>query len=336
MEDADRAAGKRGFESRRLLAIEGGSGCTCLDPLAYDLREHEVFDRPYKIDRSQMISIPTPEDFRDEIKEKEIKVLPIVADRNGKWKAGWCTYSLYFAKHPDVEFFCGGVNHKAPTAAALWRQGNLLHFGFEQSPAEMNELGQQLLLNSIVYISRFSEDRPIAITPSVFAGPAARPRGTVERWLRDTKIPVNFLKDVVAPPIWEKLSMQPDRNGMVKWAEEHGQFLHPNSAQQLEVDEDLVAFGVPFDQPKFFDKAFADLRSNEKIVATRALRLLKQYVPIGPESDTVEVWEKWWKENQSFAFSSDEGNYRWYIDPLAKKRGTPVSELRGSRRADQR
>src|SRR5262249_55253273 len=30
--------------------MKGGSGCTCLKPLAYDLREHEIFDRPMRID----------------------------------------------------------------------------------------------------------------------------------------------------------------------------------------------------------------------------------------------------------------------------------------------
>ena len=76
--------------------------------------------------------------------------------------------------YPDVEFLCGGVNHQTPTSAGLWRQGNLLHFGFEQSPAEMNESGKLLLLNAISYISHFTDDRPIAITPSPFAGAVVR------------------------------------------------------------------------------------------------------------------------------------------------------------------
>jgi hypothetical protein len=97
--------------------------------------------------------------------------------RLGKqWKAGWCTYPDGFEENPDIEVFCGGENEKMASAAACWRQGHLLHFGFEQSPAEMNEAGQRLLLNAIAYISRFTEDRPIAVTPSVFAGPVAVPR----------------------------------------------------------------------------------------------------------------------------------------------------------------
>ena len=327
--------GSAGLNLAVCWKLKGGSGCTCLDPLAYDLREHEIFERPFRIDRSRMIAIPTPADFSDEIQEAEIKVLPLVADHTRRWKAGWCTHALDFAKYPDVEFFCGGVNSQTPTSAALWRQGNLLHYGFEQSPAEMNDLGQELLLNAIAYISRFTEDRPVAITPSVFAGPVARSRATVARWLRNPQYRADLIKDLVAPDIWEEVSKRPDREAMAEWADEHARFLHPDSAERLATDEDLVALGVPFDEPAFFDKAFADLRSDDKAAAARALRLLKCYVPTGPRSDFADAWESWWRENQPFAFASDAGDYRWYVDPLAKKRGVPVGELRGPRRADR-
>ena len=69
---------------------------------------------------------------------------------------------------PEVEVFSGGINEQTPRSAAFWRQGNLLHFGFEQSPAQMNNTGRAMLVNAIVYISHFTEDRPIDITPSVF------------------------------------------------------------------------------------------------------------------------------------------------------------------------
>jgi len=185
--------------------LKGGSGCTCMDPLAYDLRSHEIFERPYRIHRSKMVRIPTPPDFTREIKAAEIQVLPLVEDYKHQWRPGWCSYSYDFARNPDVEFFCGGVNHKTPTAAGLWRQGNLLHFGFEQSPAEMNESGQHLLLNAIAYISRFSEGRPIAVTPSVFAGPVARSRESIGRLLRNPEYQFRWLKQDLAPEVWAKL-----------------------------------------------------------------------------------------------------------------------------------
>ena len=324
--------GSAGLNLAVMWQMKGGIGCTCMDPLAYGLREHEIFERPFKIDRSKMISIPTPEDFRFEIKDPEVKVLPLVNDHKQHWKAGWCTYSYDFASNPDVEFFSGGVNHKTPTAAGLWRQGNFLHFGFEQSPTEMNEQGRLLLLNSIAYISRFSEDRPIAITPSPFAGPITRPRRDAARFLRNPDYKVEWIKQMVAPELWAKVSPL-GREKMAEWFDRNQSYLHPTANHQLEIDKDIIEIGVPFDKPEFFDKMLADLRTGGTS-AERAQRLLGRYVPIGPRNGSIDQWTAWWQENKPYAFASDSSDYRWYIDPLAKKRGVPASELRGPKRAD--
>jgi|GEM_PF-1157319 hypothetical protein len=328
--------GSAGLNLAVAWKLKGGSGCTCMDPLAYDLREHQIFERPFKIDRSQMISIPTPSDFQEELKDvAEIKVLPLVADHKRKWRAGWCSYSNDFAQNPDVEFLCGGVNGKTPTAAGLWRQGNLLHFGFEQSPAEMNESGQHLLLNSIAYISQFTEDRPIAVTPSVFAGPIARPRKTVARWLRNTHYPEDFVKDLLTPKTWEQVSAQGGRERMAEWADAHAAYLYPGPERKLEIDNDLVRVGLAFDDAAFIETAISHLKSTEAETADRARRLLKRYVPCGPKSDEPTAWKAWWKENQSFLFASDADDYRWYVDQLAKDRDIPTKQLRGFMRRDK-
>ena len=271
--------GSAGLNLAVAWKMKGGSGCTCMDPLAYDLREHEIFERPFKIDRSKMISIPTPADFQAEIKEPEIRVLPLVDDHKRSWHPGWCTYSDDFARNPDVEFFCGGVNHKTPKAAGFWRQGNLLHFGFEQSPAEMNDVGQKLLLNAIAYISRFSEDRPIAVTPSVFAGPVAYRRSTPAKCLRDPEYRIDWVKDLFTPEVWAKLSELPDREKMAQWADDNAKFFHPDDAHKLAIDDDLVALGVAFDQPDFFDKTLADLRADDDATVSRAAVCLNVMFP---------------------------------------------------------
>src|SRR6266404_4277335 len=80
--------------------LKGGSGCTCMDPLAYDLRSHDIFERPYRIDRNTAVRIPTPPDFKEEIKAAEIEVLPLVQDYKREWRAGWCSYAYDFARNP--------------------------------------------------------------------------------------------------------------------------------------------------------------------------------------------------------------------------------------------
>jgi hypothetical protein len=324
--------GSAGLNLAVAWRMKGGIGCTCMDPLAYDLREHEIFERPVKIDRSKMISIPTPKDFQFEIKDSKIKVLPLVDNHQQLWKAGWCTYAYDFANNPDVEYFSGGVNAKTPTAAGLWRQGNFLHFGFEQSPAEMNEQGGMILINSIAYISRFTEDRPIAVTPSPFAGPITRPRRDPARFLRNPEYKLDWVKQMVAPEVWTEVQSF-SREKTAEWFDQNQSFLHPSTNHQLELDPDLVALGVSFDKPEFFDKVIAELRTSSG-ASPRARRLLARYAPIGPMNGSADDWTAWWRENKAYAFASDSSDYRWYIDPLAKQRRVPTSELRGPMRAD--
>jgi hypothetical protein len=110
--------------------VRGGIGCTCLQPLAYGLRDHEIFDTPFKIDRTKAIRIPTPESFQDEIKEKTIEVLPLVEDATPRYPAGWCTYSTGFLDYPDVEYFCGGVNEKNSDGGRTLATGESFAFWF--------------------------------------------------------------------------------------------------------------------------------------------------------------------------------------------------------------
>jgi hypothetical protein len=96
--------GSAGLNVADAWKVKGGIGCTCMDPLAYGLRSHEIFEHPFRIDRSTSIHIPTPPDFQTEIKGAEIEVLPLVQDYKRQWNPGWCSYSYDFATNPDVEF----------------------------------------------------------------------------------------------------------------------------------------------------------------------------------------------------------------------------------------
>ncbi|MHB8521900.1 MAG: hypothetical protein ACYDH9_14220 [Limisphaerales bacterium] len=257
-------------------------------------------------------------------------MLPLVRDQSRQWNAGWCTYPDGFEVNPDIEVFCGGENEKRAQAAACWRQGNLLHFGFEQSPAEMNEAGQRLLLNCIAYISRFTEDRPIAVTPSVFAGPVGCPRTYLDRRL-GAKGDVSDAGWLLAAGTLDQLRNK-SLEEVKRWFAENRAFLHPGPDAKLEVDEDARTFGAPTDRAEFFTKTIAALRAGGQ--AQLASRLLARYAPIdAPKNQTASAWEAWFKENRPYLFFSDQGDYRWYVDPLAKKRQVPTEELRGPARA---
>ncbi len=327
--------GSAGLNLACVWQLRGGSGCTCLDPVAYDLKDHPIFESPFHIDRSATIQIETPEAFQDDLDASTISVIPIVDDFKENWRAGWCTYSTAFDIYPDVEFFCGGVNHKTPTAAAIWRQGNLLHFGFQQSPKEMNDTGNKMLLNSIAYISNFSQDRPISITPSVFVGPNARPRSTVAAWL-DNPSRASWVEDMVTPELWKTIQAQGDADAKAKWASENTSYFTADANSKLEIDQDLASLEMGFDDPEFLPVVIGELASSDSVVAQRAKKLLTRYVPDGPSSMESASWVKWHEENKAYLFATDYGHYRWYLDPLAKTRGIPTAELRGAKRMDVR
>jgi hypothetical protein len=280
-----------------------------------------------------MASRPTPKAFRPPETNGSVPMLSLVRDTAKQWRAGWCTYPDGFDENPDIEIFCGGENEKMARAAACWRQGNLLHFGFEQSPAEMNEAGQRLLLNSIAYISRFTEDRPIAVTPSVFGGPVALPRAYLDRRLGE-KGDVGDAGWILSDKTQDRLKAL-GRDDARRWYTEHRAYLHPGADLKLEVDEEARTLAAPIDRIEFFDKTIAALSSGGEN-SQRAARLLARYAPTDVKNEeSASGWAAWLKENRRYLFFSDQGDYHWYVDALAKKRGIPSAELRGPKRASK-
>ncbi len=323
--------GSAGLLTAVTWQVRGGSGCTCLFPFVYGVKDDAIFRGPVPV-HQRMWRRPTPGVWADEIKTKDIEVLSLVEDYSRAWEPGWCTYSGGFARQPEIEFFCSGINDKTPTAAALWRQGNLFHFGFQQSPAQMNEAGQALLLNAISYISHFSQDRPIAVTPSAFVAPNPYSRDQV---LSRLKGPDGGVPDI-ARMVTSKVFSEIQNLGLkerLAWWQSSGRFLHPNPEGELTVDRQLAGLGVPFDTPAFFEKAIAGLKAGGQ-AARRDRALLVRYAPEGSADGSAVAWRRWWSENRPYVFPLEIGSYRWYIDPLAKARGIPTSQLRGAERAD--
>ena len=254
------------------------------------------------------------------------------------YKRGWGSYYYEFADVPEVEFFCGGVNEKTPRASALWRQGNLLHFGFEQSPAEMNDTGRAMLVNSTAYISRFTEDRPIDVTPSVFgAEPVSTTRRRAGYFTDTTRFPgfrMDGLTNTFSSGALKSFNWR-DRTAATAWFQEARPWLHPSPGNLLEVDEDAKSLGIPFNSPEFFPKIITAMC--DRHTKAKAASVLARYAPEGPGPNaSANAWQDWWEGNASYLFYSEMGCYRWYLDPLAKKRGIPTKDLRGLARADRR
>jgi hypothetical protein len=298
------------------------------------LRDHPIFRSPITIDRDKMIRRPWPREWTDPHDSSEISVLPLIAAGSQRNQSGWCTYVRAMLDAPEIEVFCGGINAKTATAAALWRQGNLLHYGFDLSPDEMNEWGRAMLVDAIAYISRFTEDRPIMQTPSPFAGQEFIARQHIE----------NVAKR--GDGFWDYLRSYFDRDALgkagvtnltdfAKWYPTVRDFISPNAEHLLRVDGDAQTMQLYPGRREFFDRAIADLGRPGK-EAERARRMLERYAPEGPgRTANAQAWVDWWSANSDYLFFGEAGGYRWYLDPLAKARGVPTSQLRGQARASR-
>lgn len=300
------------------------------------LRDHEIFRSPLAVDRSRLITKPWPPAWGSARNSKSIEVLPLIDKEAEGNRPGWCTYAESMSDSPEVEIFCGGVNDKAATAAAIWRQGNLLHFGFEPGPDEMNESGRSLLIDSIVYIARFTDDRPIAWTPSGMGDHRASTRARIERHLTiEDEDHWTMLFQLFVPATLNGANVH-SFPAFRAWYREFGAYLHPAPEGRLDVDKESHAMQLPPGRLEFFSKAIAALATQGEESA-RARRVLARYAPDGPGSmSEPRDWRDWLDANRDYLFFSESGGYRWYVDPLAKARKIPTAKLRGPARASRR
>jgi hypothetical protein len=286
------------------------------------------------VDATKLVRRPTPAAWRKEFKEVEVSVLSLVKDGSRKYPCGWISYRGPLMDSPEVEIISGGLSERSPDGAALWRQGLLLHFAFDLAPAEMNETGQALLLNSIAYIARFTEDRPIARNPSGWVEINGAPRN--KRWIADlfaSRIPQEGDLDSFFSPDTKAAVKEMNRLSYPKWYKENLPFLTCEKDGKLMADANAKALGLLFDKPDFVPRAIAGL--GDSATAAKARELLKRYAPEGPPAGSAAEWTNWWETNRPYLFYTEGGGYRWYIDPLAKRRGIPSDKLRGAARADE-
>ena len=271
----------------------------------------------------------TPKPWQGAIKDAEVQVLPL-RDPKRAGKSGWCASGGDLEDSPEVEIMCGGINSKGAGYAALWRQGNLMHFGFEESPSEYNDVGRALLENAVCYIAQFTEDRPIAVTPSGFVDRNyPRSRRLLRAALDSPATPAKTLGAFFVEEIQEKL-LKMSVDDAKGWIRENMGFFASSAKGLLEVDEDAKGLGLAIDDASFLTKALAG-------EAKRAVALLARRVPEGPgPAATLEQWKAFLDADRDYLFFTETGGYAWRLDPLARKRKVPTAELRGSRRAAKR
>ena len=228
---------------------------------------------------------------------------------------------------------CGGWNAKKPSAAGIWRQGNLLHFGFQPSPEELNETGRAILANSIHYIARFTEDRPIGATVSVFSG---RPRPEQRRYLKSTIASERATPRAVADRFFQgdlrETVAAMERADLTQWVSDNIAYLVADQEGKLVRADDLATLEIDIAAPDALEKLHGALDGEHADLAAAAL---ERHVDSGPEVADVGQWKAYLTENAQYLFYSEVAGYRFLLDPLAQARGVPSANLRGPARADR-
>lgn len=226
---------------------------------------------------------------------------------------------------------CGGKNSKTPGYAAIWRQGHLLHFGFHQTPSQLNANGRAMLANSIVYISRFTEDRPLGLQRMGPTWPRSRRilRNTLDYKGWKPVSTVRWFAETCAPQLRKM-----DNATMKKWIEANEGWFYAMPDGKIDVDLQARTLGIRLDAPDFVDKALEALADPAK--QDRIRRVLARAAPEGPaDGGSALAWTGWLTRNKPYLFYSEGAGYHWLLDPLAKKRKIPSRQLRGAARASQ-
>jgi hypothetical protein len=249
--------------------------------------------------------------------------------------SGWCVTASQM-QGAEIECMCGGINSKQPTHGGLWRQGNLLHFGFEPSPSEYNETGRKLLVNAVVYISRFTTDRPIVRSKSILdPGPGAS-KHWFDFMLTSPKAKVEDLAAWFAAPWGEQI-------GKLEMAEARAFVNERMPALWVEgtkftFDADALQLGVDLQKPGVVRQLADMLRLRRYGYLGRrtggSRKALAHEVGgrrPGRRHDGEQLGQL---AEEGDALCFDWHSHVWRVDPLAIRRVAKSADLRGPARAD--
>lgn len=197
----------------------------------------------------------------------------------------------------------------------------------------MNETGRRMLVNSIAYIARFTEDRPIAPVHSPFAGAKwVTPKG-LRKWMLQYKDSFDYYVAKFDPAAIAHLKPHKLEN-ILAWIDAELPYLGMAPDGSITLIGEAKDLGV--------DLAAADLPDRiatlcaAKETATTAAALAAKVIVGAPSGLEPQAWAAWIKESRPYLFHAPQSGARWFLDPLAKKRQVPTKDLRGPARADRR
>ena len=257
---------------------------------------------------------PTPQQYPqfDLLNEvpKTLPTIDILKKTPTTW--GLVTTGDGFLDTPDTESITGGIHSKGPNYVAIGRQGRFFMWGFYGSPDDLTDAGRALLLNSIVYISKFKDAPVLGFRAAIPRDSAATSLSVLPLYGAEPAQREQVKKLLGAvPPIEDFITNKESRK---KWFVENRPYLRRVSASGLYegsfvVDLDAKALGIPNDDPKILERCVADLEAGRD--AERALGILRRYT--NETFADAAAWRAWLDANKGKLYFSDWNGYKFRV-----------------------
>jgi hypothetical protein len=269
--------------------------------------EHEVFNKPFKIE-VKVEEWDTPDNYKRRrlVNEPEVgdKVKVWRVQNSGKSYGSVVARRYGFTDSPDAEIIAAGFNTgKEYGAVGIGRHGNILQWGFSCAPAKMTEPGRKLLVNCIVYASKFDGKKPLVYRQGSHRDNALRLAALITQ-IKDEK----FFERTFEPGLMEKYKGNPD--GLVKYYNDNYELIYRDKV--FAVDGELESLGISSNRKvETLEKLVALLADKDKEAVAR--KLLGRYTE---EAFAKQgQWKKWLDENRERIYFSDTGGYKFRVVP---------------------
>jgi hypothetical protein len=277
--------------------------------------EHEVFQRPFKVE-PEFEQWDTPSNYhRRNLTENRLpdkmKVWRVQNEgKDGRRYGGAVSRSYGYNDSPDAEVVVKGYNTgKEYGAVGVGRHGNVLQWGYWAPPSKMTEAGRKLFLNCICYIHKFDDKAPLIRAVSHHRLNTIRlAPGSERSWRRRKRENNTRVRPYIPDDITEKFLGDP--NGLVQYYKDNIEFIYLD--RQFRVDSELKSLGLDSNRSLESLERLVDFL-NDETKADIAQLLLKRYT--NQSFQDAEDWGQWFENNSYRIYFSDVGGYKFLVVP---------------------
>lgn len=272
--------------------------------------EHEVFQKPFKVEPEFEYQDTPPNYHRRHLGEDELpdkmKVWRVQDHSKvyGKIPNSVVARAYGFTDSPDAEVLVKGFNTgKEYGAVGVGRHGNFLQRGYSLPPSKMTGAGRKFFLNCICYIHKFDGKAPLIRRTSSHRLNALRLAAVIDQIKNK-----NFFSGTFSSELMKKYEENAD--GLVRYYKNDFEFIYRDKV--FRIDSKLKSLGMDSNRSLDTLERLIGLLQDETHADT-ARNLLGRY--INQSFESAEEWQSWFDSNRDRIYFSDVGGYKFLVIP---------------------